>query len=139
MRALIMLLFAVVLGVGLLQPGPARAQSFSSTIWQLTKIDDKADFVPSSRYAIRFLTDGTVSVDADCNRASGTWRADGGSSGTIQITITLTAVAGCPSPSLESEFLDKLEAATNFTLSSNELKLSTATGTELLTFRPLVA
>lgn len=139
MRAIIILLFAGFLAVGLSQSSPARAQTFTSTIWRLEQMPGTTGFSPSSRYTIEFLSDGDVDVVADCNRAAGPWFANGAMSGDIDITITSTAVAGCPSPSFQGQFLDRLDAADHFEFSSdgNTLTLTGKMGN--LIFRPASA
>jgi heat shock protein HslJ len=140
MRALIVLLFAGVLVVGLTPSDPARAQTFSSTVWQLQSLEDEPTYTPSSRYSVEFLADGTVRIEADCNSASGTWTFPTPTPGSVDITITLTAVAGCPSPSWESTFLDRLEEANRFEIDS---KVNTLTlfkdDQKRLVFQPAVA
>jgi len=138
MRTIIILLFAGFLAAGLLQASPAGAQTFTSALWRLEQMPGTTGFSPSSRYTIEFLSDGDVDVVADCNRASGPWEADSGTSGDIDITITSTAVAGCPS-SYPGQFLDRLDGADHFTFSSdgNTLTLTGKMGD--LIFRPASA
>jgi heat shock protein HslJ len=120
MRSLTILLAAAMCAVGLLIAGPAGAQPFFIT-WQLEELsniqdEDDDDFTPSSPYTIELDSDGEVDIEADCNLANGNWEGDvsSGSSGEINITIGLTAVSGCSSPTFEEPFLDLLEDAESF-------------------------
>ena len=117
MRPLAILLLVVALTLSLLPGGPARAQTLTSVVWQLEQLLDETDIPDSTWYTVEFESDGTVEIEADCNRASGRWASRG--SGLLDITITLQSVAGCPSPSLEGEFLDQLDAITQFELSDD--------------------
>lgn len=139
MRSLMILLLAVTVLAGLSLADPVRAETFSSSVWQLQELPDEptfSGFTPSSRYRIEFLSDGTLEIDADCNQASGEWDAAGDTSGTIDITITLTAVAGCPSPTFQGQFLDLLEAVEDFEHDGDMLTLSGDDGDLTFTSAP---
>ena len=64
------------------EPGQAgTAPDLSGTVWQwqqtLMNNDDK--FVPDNPadYTVQFMADGTVAIQADCNRVRGTYTIDG--------------------------------------------------------------
>ncbi len=136
MRALIILLFAGFLAIGLSQSSPARAQTFTSTVWQFDGLSTDASFSPPGLYTIAFLPDGTVDIVADCNRASGRWSADA-SPGQIDITITLQSVKGCPGSAFEADYLDRLDAVDKYSLTDEILSLTSSQGT--MTFRSAAA
>lgn len=132
MRALIILLLAGILAVGLSLSSPARAQTFTSTVWQFDGLSTNPTFSPSGQYTIEFLPDGTVDIVADCNRASGRWSANA-STEVIDITITLQSVSGCPGSDFEADYLNRLDAVNKFSLDDGTLSLTSSQGT--MTFR----
>jgi heat shock protein HslJ len=123
MRSWLMLLLAVVpIVLGLVSAETTRAQSFSSAVWQLDDISGPltAQVEPSSRYTVQFRSDGTVSIQADCNRASGLWT---GGTTSLDVTITLSTPTTCPSGSFGRTFLQALDGATGYSLSGTRLTL----------------
>jgi len=118
MRSGMISLVALVLVVaGLTVAVPARAQTFSSAVWQLDNLPgvEGGNVTPSSRFTIQFRSDGTVAVQADCIRASGLW------SGDLSITITQATIESC---SVGEDFLVALdEEVTGYTLSGSTLRL----------------
>ena len=76
-----------------------------------------ADSVPrglhrhrAGRYTVHFLPDETVNIRADCNWVAGFWS---GANGALDVTVTMTTVAECPSGSLEP-FVQGLDEATSY-------------------------
>jgi len=118
MRSWLIFLVAVVFVVaGMTMAVPARAQTFSSAVWQLDNLPGVVggDVAPSSRFTIQFRSDGTVAVQADCIHASGLW------SGDLSITITQATIENC---SVGEGFLAALdEDVTGYTLTGNTLRL----------------
>ena len=127
MRTLLTFLCAMAiafsLGVASIPASPVRAQSLLSAVWELRQLpDESAMSDASSRYTIQFFSNGTVSVQADCNSATGRWggELDGGP---LDITITLPTLAGCPT-TRGLRFLDFLDQVDSATLSWPRLTLS---------------
>ena len=71
--------------------------------------DDK--FVPDNpdNYTIQFMPDGTVAIQADCNRVGGTYTLDGSA---ITIELGPTTLAACPPGSLGDQCMANLGVAT---------------------------
>jgi hypothetical protein len=61
---------------------------------------------------VHFLPDGTVNIRADCNWVAGFWS---GANGALDVTVTMTTVAECPTGSLEEPFVQGLDEATSYT------------------------
>jgi heat shock protein HslJ len=114
--------------------GSAQAQGTPSfptgVIWQLERLPEMEEYglssehtftTPSNQYAIEFLSDGTASIAADCNRLIGRWSRTGSTG--IDIAISLSALSGCPSGSYEEYFLIALDEATGFELADSRLTL----------------
>jgi heat shock protein HslJ len=79
---------------------------------------------------VRFETNNTIAVRADCNSCSGGYTLDGSSVSIGQLACTLIA---CPSPGLDSLYTSALQNVRTAEVSGNELVMS---GTEFtLRFR----
>jgi heat shock protein HslJ len=82
-------------------------------VWQLTAFPGIATPIEPGRYTVQFVPDGTVAIRADCNWVLGNWT---GGNGVLDLTVTQTTVAGCPSDSLEEPFVQALDLATTYAL-----------------------
>lgn len=80
---------------------------------QQTAITNPAD------YTLRFGEDGTVTVKADCNQASGTYTR--GEAGALSITLGPVTAAECGADSRSDEFIRLLGAATSAQLDGEKL------------------
>ncbi len=101
-------------------PLPQAASGIPPFVWSLTSFPGVGTIAEPGRYTVQFMTDGTVAVGADCNRAGGVWS---GGDGAIDITVTLSTLALCAEGSLGDSFVQALDAATGYTLSGGFLKL----------------
>lgn len=105
-----------------LLPGPAW-------LWRGTLITGGTQHVPDdpSKYSLSFSADGTLTVGADCNQASGTFTLDGSK---IAISGLNSTLAACPAGSLSAEFIADLGLAKHVVVSPAVLsfKLETADG-----------
>ena len=79
-----------------------------------------------------FGTDGTLAIQADCNRARGVYSLDGA---TIALRIGASTRMRCAADSLMEQFLGGLEYAAALDLQPGELAL-TLTGGEEMRFAP---
>jgi heat shock protein HslJ len=79
------------------------------TAWQWTKtgMNDDSTFEPTdpAQYTVTFAEDGTVSVQADCNMAAGTYEAD---ATTLSIAMGPMTLAMCPEGSLSDTYIQQL-------------------------------
>ena len=100
------------------EPGPALV----GTVWQWqgTLMNDGSAFTPAdpASYTVEFQADGTVSIQADCNRAFASYTLD---SGAITILPGPTTLMACPEDSLGSEFLAQLGGAAIIFFQDGEL------------------
>ena len=132
MRALIAALMALAVGAIILIPaGSSRAQTdapLEGTVWQLVSLPDGTTIseVDRSRYAFQLLSDGTVAIQADCNRAKGVWSASGDdSSGDLDIRIAFSMLAQCPSSTSQGfPFLLSLDEAIHYNVDTDTLRLA---------------
>ncbi len=121
MRSPTILVLVLTLAVSsLLFAGSAAAQTVPAApvappippmAWQLTAFPGVTTGLAPGRYTVQFVPDGTVNIRADCNWVLGTWS---GANGVLDITVTMSTVAGCPVDSLEEPFVQALDAATTY-------------------------
>ena len=81
--------------------------------WEQTRYNNDEEAVPTdpSVYVLTFNTDGTINIQADCNRGVGTYSAEGSS---IAIEVSYTTRAMCPPESMGQTFVKDLNAARIF-------------------------
>lgn len=82
----------------------------TGTVWQWTEFQDTAEknditVDDPAQYTLTLLADGTVAVQADCNRAAGTYTLDGSS---LTIELGPMTLAACPPESLSDVYLTRL-------------------------------
>jgi heat shock protein HslJ len=122
MRSSLILLIVAVLAAASLTPihstsaqdipEGAPAPAIPPIPWQLTAFPSVETGIEPGRYTVHFLPDGTVNIRADCNWVAGFWS---GASGALDVTVTMTTVAECPTGSLEEPFVQALDEATSYT------------------------
>ncbi len=132
MRSLTAPLLALTLALGsLLLTASAGAQTVPPTpvappipplAWQLTAFPGVTTGLEPGRYTVQFVPDGTVNIRADCNWVLGTWS---GANGVLDITVTMSTVAGCPVDSLEEPYVQALDAATAYTIDASMMLVIT--------------
>ena len=94
---------------------PATAALVSANGWQWARFTSPTGemIVPNpARYVALFQPDGTLAIQADCNRATGRYTADGQS---LIIQLGPTTLAACGADSLGDQFLKYLGAAAIWT------------------------
>jgi heat shock protein HslJ len=122
MRSSLILMVAVLLAATSLMPtSSASAQDIPEDApapaippipWQLTAFPGVETGIEPGRYTVHFLPDETVNIRADCNWVAGFWSGAGGA---LDVTVTMTTVAECPTGSLEEPFVQALDEATSYT------------------------
>ncbi len=84
-----------------------------------------------SRYTVKFSSDGTLAVQADCNRGKSTWKADGSG---MKIGPIAGTKAACPAGSLSDTFLKALADVESWGRSGKRLQLILKNDQGILTF-----
>jgi heat shock protein HslJ len=83
-----------------------KASDLVGFVWAWIEFLENNDTVTHpnmpANYTVEFLVDGGVAIQADCNRASGTYTLQGSQ---IDIEIGPVTLAACPEGSLSDEFL----------------------------------
>jgi heat shock protein HslJ len=85
-------------------------------------------------YTLEFLPDGQVSLQADCNRAGGTFTVEGSQ---LDIEIMETTLAACPEGSLEERYLQLLNDAVAYIRQGDLLFIDIMLDTGTMKFFPL--
>ncbi len=133
MRLLLLLLSSLVPLVLSAEESP-----LAGTHWELVEIQsmDDTSHSPedSSRYTLSFAANGSAIIQSDCNRATGTWTAQGSqlSFGPLAATLAL-----CPPPSLDEVYRAQLEWVRSYTMRDGHLFLVTMADGSIIEFRPL--
>jgi heat shock protein HslJ len=126
MRSRLLLLVAMLLAAASLAPtysasaqeipADAAAPAIPPIPWQLTTFPGISTSIEPGLYTVHFLPDETVNIRADCNWVAGFWS---GANGALDVTVTMTTVAQCPTGSLEEPFVQALDEATSYTFADD--------------------
>ena len=101
----------------------ATIEGILDIVWKWQGTLTPADLITveePDQYTIRFTSDGTISIKADCNAAGGTYTLGDGS---VQITLGPTTLAACGPDSLGDRFLKELGAAAIYFFDGDDLMI----------------
>jgi heat shock protein HslJ len=134
MKALTLVVLILAVGAVGCDENPVAPSEIVNITWQLqsvSRVGSQVVNVPNpEQFTVRFETNNTIAVRADCNSCSGGYTLDGSSVSIGQLACTLIA---CPSPGLDSLYTSALQNVRTAEVSGNELVMS---GTEFtLRFR----
>jgi heat shock protein HslJ len=106
------------------QPAPAPFAD-STWYWQGTNFSDGSQVFVSnpSAYSIRFLADGTIEGQADCNSFGGGYTLVDNS---LTIQLGPTTLVACPEGSLDSDYLQQLSQVATYVMQGENLFLNLA-------------
>ncbi|KAA1191818.1 META domain-containing protein [Pseudohalioglobus sediminis] len=117
------------------------ALDLAATGWELVAVQsmDDSRFAPAAndkgRYKMVFNDDGSVAVEAGCNRATTSLQP------LLPPRLRFTEIAGtrakCPPPSVSERFLQQLSWVRSYVTRDGHLYLATAADASILEFRPL--
>lgn len=107
--------------------------------WQRTQMSDGAVIQPTdpSKYTIAFKADGSVAIQADCNRVVGQYTAT--SAGQLTITLGPTTTAACPPGSLDQRYLQQLGDVVTYVTRDGKLYLNIKFDSGNMEFAPMSA
>jgi heat shock protein HslJ len=123
------------------QPGAALAPSS----WRLVEFQSMDDAIgttrpeDASRYTMTLGDDGTVAMQLNCNRASGTWSAEPGADGTsggFSFGPLAMTRAFCPPPSMDQSIATQAGFVRSFLLRDGRLYLSLMADGGILVWEP---
>lgn len=101
----------------------AAAPSLVGQVWKLQRIqmNDDSQTVPSDpeNYTIEFMDDGSVVVQADCNRGRGSFATD--ADNRLTISGVATTRMACPEGSSDAAFLRGLDSANSYFFRDGQL------------------
>lgn len=104
----------------------------TGSVWQLERIQyndgKRLEANSSSKYTVKFMNDGQLSIRADCNRALGRFTKDGSS---LSIDLGPTTLAACPAESIGQDYLFALRDASTYFFKNGKLfiDINSDTGT----------
>jgi len=117
----------------------AQAEPLADTKWQLVEIasmNDETDRPDDpAKYTLAFGEDGSVAIQADCNRGVGSWTSEGDnqvSFGPIASTRAL-----CPPESISDKYLAQFAFVRSYVLEEGNLFLATMADGAIIEFEPI--
>ncbi|MCX7551507.1 copper resistance protein NlpE N-terminal domain-containing protein [Xanthomarina sp. F2636L] len=114
-----------------LQNNSTNTSEFTDTKWKLVKLMGK-DITDSEAF-ISFATDeNRVFGDAGCNTFTGSFKIENGSQ--LELSNVATTMKACPDMTVESQFMEVLNTADNFSLNGNTMTLNKAKMAPLAVF-----
>ena len=101
---------------------PAGAPTLTGTTWQWVETTTPTESVAAAdpaRYAVTFNADGTLTITADCNSATGNYTTGEGNS--LAVTLGASTAMACPEDSQADRFLAALGAAAGYSFEGSDL------------------
>jgi heat shock protein HslJ len=117
-------------------PSVQGQTALTGTTWLwigFTGPNDQVAVESPTSYSLVFQADGTLNVTADCNSASGSYRAEGQS---LQIQIGPMTKAMCPTGSRSDEFIQYLMSAASYSIQEGNLYIDLGTDGGTLVLAP---
>jgi len=123
--------------------GPAATLAPSS--WRFVEFQSMDDAIGTTRpedparYTMTLNADGTVALQLDCNRASGTWSSEpaaDGTSGALTFGPLAMTRAFCPPPSMDQSIAMQLGFVRSFVRSGGRLHLALMADGGILVWEP---
>lgn len=122
------------------EPAPANPV-LAGTAWRLVKIQSMDDtaHVPDDPglYTLAFGADGNMSLQADCNRGSGSWTSE--AEGQLQFGLIAATQAMCPPGSLHDVYLAQFPWVRSYVMDNGHLFLATMADGAIIEFEPAPA
>ncbi len=119
-------------------PSAEASISLPGTTWNWIGSQYSNDFVVApadpTGYVISFGTDGTVSVQDDCNVVNGTFRA--GENGELTIELQTSTMAACAPDSLHDQFILDLAGVASYLIEDGSLFAAIKYDTGVMEFAP---
>jgi heat shock protein HslJ len=118
---------------------PSAASELAETSWRLVDIASMDDtvYVPDdpAKYTLAFGADGAASMQADCNRGTGSWTS--ARPGQLQFGPVAATRAMCPPQSLSEKYLAQFEWVRSYVMKDGHLFLATTADGSIVEFEPL--
>jgi heat shock protein HslJ len=114
------------------------ASGLAGSAWRLVKISSMDDTVhtspDSAAYTLEFVTDGSVRIQADCNRGTGSWTSD--APGQVQFGQIAATMAICPPGSLHDIYMAQFQWVRSYVIENGHLFLATMADGSIIEFQP---
>jgi heat shock protein HslJ len=122
---------------GIVQPSVQSA--LVGRTWRLVEIvsmNDRVD-APDARslYTMTFKADGSVQIQADCNRGTGSWISD--APGKLQFGRIAATQARCPPDSLHERYMAQLPWVRSYVMKDGHLFLATMADGSIIELEPV--
>lgn len=127
---------------------PAQARPLDGTRWRLVELQSMDDAQGTSRpadpslYTMHLGADGAVAMRVNCNRATGTWKAEASndaSSGRFEFGPLAGTRALCPPSSLDERLMREASYVRSYLIKDGRLHLSLMADGGIQVWEPLVA
>ncbi len=127
------------------EPGAALPTALSGSTWQLVEFQSMDDAIGKRApadpavYTMQLGADGTVAMQLDCNRATGTWSATestDGTSGTFELGPLAVTQALCPEPSMGERIAADAAHIRSYLLRDGRLYLSLMADAGIYSWEP---
>lgn len=108
-------------------------------VWQWTSSSYQGKDAPvadPALYQVTYGPDGSLTVQADCNNASGTYTFEGGAVGSVRVTMGPATMAACGPDSRSEELIGSVTAAQDYRVppGGGTLQLNMPAGGPVLSF-----
>jgi heat shock protein HslJ len=115
----------------------APTERLTASTWQWVRLTDpmqQVEIDSPEAYALTFLPDGSLQIQADCNQAAASYTAT--DDGSIEITPGITTLAFCGPESRSEELIQKLGFAAIYFFQDGNLFIDLMADGGTLEFRP---
>ena len=117
----------------------SKTGDLAGTSWQLVDIKSMDDhtYTPKdpARYKLEFVKNGSVRIQADCNRGMGSWASE--SRGQLSFGDIATTRALCPPDSLHDRYLEQFQWVRSYVIEKGHLFLATMADGSIVEFSPV--
>jgi hypothetical protein len=122
-----------------LDPSNVQLQNVVWTLQSFETVGGTTDAIRDGRsYSILFVSDTIVQVRADCNDCTAIYHSfPAGNDPQISVKNFLCTKVYCGSQSLDTQFLNGLSAATNYSIQGDILRVYYNERHQVLNFRPI--
>ena len=111
--------------------------SLTGVVWTWVEFQSSDETVVKpedpAAYTLEFLPDGKLSLQADCNRATGTYTVDGSS---LTLEVMGMTKAACPPGSLSDQYLEYLNNVVSYVFRDGNLYLALKFDSGIMEFAP---
>ena len=115
--------------------GMAETSQLTGTVWQLEQIqynNDEQIAAADGDYTLEFMSNGQLSIRADCNQVLGSFTTD--TSRSLSINLGPTTLAACGPDSVDTQYLQALQNAGLYFFEAGDLYIDLQADTGTMRF-----